>query len=103
MSDQAKAKAMVPGGVAGLILGITGCCLGWAYGIPGIICSAIGLGISGKAKRALAANPSAYKGGKLASSGFTWSLVGLIESIIMTIVYAIVVIVGIAASANSFY
>ena len=101
MSDQASAKAMVPGGVAGLILGICGCCFGWVYGIPGIICSAIGMGISGKAKRALAANPDAYKGGKLAGSGFTWSLVGLIESIIMTVVYTVVIAVGVAASLNS--
>ncbi len=93
MSDQAKAKAMVPGGVAALSMGIVGCCLGWVYGIPGLIFSIIGMAISGKAKKAIAANPNGYKGEKLAKAGSTWSIVGLIESIIMTVVYAIVVVV----------
>jgi hypothetical protein len=92
MSDQTKAKAMVPGGVAALSMGIVGCCLGWVYGIPGLIFSIIGMAISGKAKRAIAANPNAYKGEKLAKAAATWSLVGLIQSIALTIIFTVVIV-----------
>jgi hypothetical protein len=105
MSDQGapqqKGLAMVPGGVAALIMGITGCCLGWVYGIPGLVFSIIGMAMSGRSRNLLAANPTAYKGQKLANAARTWSIVGLVESIIMTVVFSIVIIAGIFAATTS--
>jgi hypothetical protein len=94
--NQEKPKAMAPSAVAALILGVSACSVGWAYGIPGIIVGAIGLNIAGKAKAAFDLNPGLYRGERLIAEGLKWSRIGLIQGIILTVAYILyfVVIVG---------
>ncbi|RPJ09855.1 MAG: hypothetical protein EHM28_00225 [Spirochaetaceae bacterium] len=97
MSDQGSGKSLpiVPSGFASLILGISGCCFGWLYGFPGIILSVIGMILAGKGKRAVAEKPNGYRMANIAKAGGTWSLVGLIQGIILTVIYMAVIIMAV--------
>lgn len=72
-----------PGAVASLVLGIVGLfCFGIVLGILAII-------YSGKARKAIAANPGVYTGGGMATAG-------LILGIIDVVGWAIAIIVNVA-------
>ena len=92
----------VPCAIASLILGIASIVTACCYGIPGLICSIIGLVLSGKGSAAYKADPSSYDQGsyKMLSAGKTCAIVGLILSIISIIVYAILIIVAIVGGGS---
>jgi len=94
---------MCPGGVASLIVGISGCQVGWAYGFPGIIVGIIGLVMSLKAKQTLADNPGLYRGERLVGSAVTWSVVGLIQGVVLTLLYILLFAFVISSGAERFY
>jgi hypothetical protein len=98
MSDQGTVKPNAPGAVPGLVLGIVGAALSWCYGV-GLIPSIIGLVMSVKARKALAAEPAKYQGQGMATAGFVLSIIGLILSVIFVVVIVIAIIV--AVSSNS--
>jgi hypothetical protein len=103
MSDQGSAntrQAMAPSGVAALILGITASCVGWSFGIPGIIVGAIGMNISRKARGIFDANPGKYRGERFIKEGMKWSRIGLIQGIILTVFWVLyyVFIIGFTVS-----
>ena len=94
MSDgnrhQGRRLPMAPRAVAGLILGTVACGVGWAYGIPGIIVGAIGLSISRKARATFDANPDMYRGERFIIEGLKWSRTGIIQGIILTVVWVLI-------------
>jgi hypothetical protein len=68
MSDQQqKSTSMAPGAMASLILGIIGWCT--SYIVVGIVLCAIGIAMGGKAKKAIAANPTGYRAAGVAKAG----------------------------------
>jgi len=87
--SQVKRLPVLPKSVASLVVGVLSCEMGWAYGIPGIILGAIGLSMANQAQRAAATYPNAYRGYKLAESGCIWSMVGLVQGIILTVAYVV--------------
>ncbi len=101
MSDQQKSLPMAPGAVASLVMGILSLCTSYIF--AGIVFAIIGMVLGGKAKKAIAANPSGYKAAGVAKTGHILSIVGLIVSIIASIIFLVVVILGAAMSsaANS--
>ena len=110
MSDenryQGRRLPMAPSAVAGLVLGITACCFGWDFGVPGIILGAIGGNLSRKAKAAFDANPGMYRGEKIIEAGLKWNRVGLIQGIILIPVWIILItlyILFIVSMVNRWY
>jgi hypothetical protein len=93
MSDQQqKSTSMAPGAMASLILGIIGWCT--SYIVVGIVLCAIGVAMGGKAKKAIAANPTGYRAVGVAKAGHIISIIGLIASIIFSIIFIAVTIIG---------
>ena len=70
--------------IASLILGIASIVGSWGYGIPGIICGIIGLNLGNKALPLAEANGEPTK---MAKTGRTLSIIGLILGIVLFVVY----------------
>jgi hypothetical protein len=104
MSDQQqKSTSMAPGAMASLILGIIGWCT--SYIVVGIVLCAIGIAMGGKAKKAIAANPTGYRAAGVAKAGHIISIIGLIASIIFSIIFiaAFVASAALNSTANSMW
>ena len=70
--------------IATLILGIASIVLSWGYGIPGIIAGIIGLVLGNKALPLAEANGEPTK---MAKTGRTLSIIGLILGIVLFVFY----------------
>ena len=91
MSDQqAKARSMAPGAMASLIMGIIS--LATSYIFVGIVFAIIGMVLGGKAKRAIAANPSGYRAPGIAKAGHIISIIGLPVSIVCSILFVVYIV-----------
>ena len=93
MSDhtagQPARKRMAPKAVAALFLAIASCEWGLAYGVPGIVLSAISRKLHRSARAVFDADPNKYRGEKIIRAAEKWSRVGLIQGIILTIAWAL--------------
>ena len=90
----------LPNATGSLVLGIisiVGSCFAW--GVVGLICAIIGLVLSKKDKTLYAANPEAYTESsyKQSNAGRVCSIIGLIFSILVFVISAIVVLIWGAA------
>jgi hypothetical protein len=79
---------MAPKAVAALILAIASCEGGLAYGVPGIVLGVIARNLSRRARAAFDADPLRYRGENIIRAAEKWSRIGLIQGIVLTVVWA---------------
>jgi hypothetical protein len=94
MSDQTASHTvrlpMAPKAVAALILATAACGSGLAYGLPGLILGIISRTICRQARTLFDADPLKYRGEKFLRAAEKWSRIGLIQGIILTVVWAVI-------------
>jgi hypothetical protein len=101
MSDQQqKARAMAPGAMGSLIMGIISLCTSYIF--VGIIFAIIGMVLGGKAKKAIAADPQAYRAPGIAKAGHIISIIGLPVSIIFSILFVVYIVVLVGAGVANY-
>jgi hypothetical protein len=83
-NTQVKLPA-APGAVVSLVFGILSGAFSCLF--VGLIFAIIAMASAGKAKRAVAANPGAYSGIGMAKAGLILGIIGLVFSIIYTILW----------------
>lgn len=86
----------LPNATATLVLGILSVVTCFCYGLPGIICAAIALGISGKSVKMYKSEPELYSDYGNLKAGRVIAIIGLILSILTIVFY-----VGLIALAGS--
>jgi len=82
-----------------LVLGIISIVGSFLYGIPGLVCGIIGLSLSRRGM-AIPETPENAKSREMLNAGRICSIIGIIFSILMTLIYAYVIFI-IVQYANS--
>jgi hypothetical protein len=98
-------QQMLPKSLAVMIIGIASIPFSFVYGIPGLVLAIIALILAGSGGRALEANPALYTPGSISMrrAGKICGVIGLILSIIMTIVWAIIIFLIAGAATYGHY
>ncbi len=98
-------QTILPHSIAVLVTGIMSIQCSFIYGIPGIACSIVALILGGKSGNYLYQNQGMYTAGsvKMYRAGRTCAIIGLILSIIMTIVFAYLLYTLIVKTDHHYY
>lgn len=89
--EQGKGKS-----IASMACGIASIVFSFCYGIPGIILAIVSLCLQGSYK---SMNNNTHNG--FSKAGFICGLIGLILSILMTIIYTIIIVGAVNIASNS--